>query len=381
VDAGGGAVRSVWWDGGTVRLLDQTLLPHQVQVRTCQAWEEVAEAIRHLRVRGAPAIGAAAAYALALAAWRGQARTPEALAEVAAALAAARPTAVNLRWALDRLLTRLRTAPADADPARVLLDEAEAVAREDLAANARIAEFGAALIAPGERILTYCNTGSLATVGGGTAYGILRRAHAQGKGIRVLACETRPVLQGARLTAWELQRDGIPFALLTDNAAGWLMARGEVDRVLVGADRVARNGDVANKIGTYTLAVLARAHGIPFVVAAPRSTFDPRLPDGKAIPIEERPPEEVLTVAGRPIAPEGTPARNPAFDVTPHHLVTALVTDAGVLHPPLGPAIDRLLGPAASPGAAAPPEAPPAPAAPLEVPAAAPPAPEEARTP
>lgn len=332
----------MWWHAGTVRLLDQTRLPLETVVRTCRTWTEVADAIRTLQVRGAPAIGAAAAYALALAAQgREGVEARAAVEEAAAALAASRPTAVNLRGALQRMLQAARGA---VEPlAVVLLREAEAIAAEDVRANQAIAEHGAALIHPGERILTYCNTGSLATVAGGTAYGILRRAHALGRGVQVIVCETRPVLQGARLTTWELQRDGIPATLITDNAAGHLMARGEVDRVLVGADRIARNGDVANKIGTYTLAVLARAHEIPFLVAAPLTTVDPAAPDGGAIPLEERGPDEVTQVAGRPIAPPGFPARNIAFDITPHHLIAAIVTDAGIAQPPLARGLEALL--------------------------------------
>jgi methylthioribose-1-phosphate isomerase len=322
-------------------MVDQTRLPDEMVVRTCRSWEEVAQAIRELAVRGAPAIGAAAAYALALAA---VGETGDALASIrraAEGLAATRPTAVNLRWALERMVTAAERAEARG-VADVLLREAEAIADEDVRANRAIADFGAAMIAPGDRILTYCNTGSLATVEIGTAYGILRRAHEQGKGIEVLACETRPVLQGARLTAWELQRDGIPGTIITDNAAGSLMAQGAVDRVLVGADRVARNGDVANKIGTYTLAVLARAHEIPFVVAAPLSTLDRRAAAGADIPLEERDPQEVAAIGGRRLVPAGVRVRNIAFDVTPHHLISAIVTDAGVAMPPLERALAAL---------------------------------------
>ncbi|HEV8340662.1 MAG TPA: S-methyl-5-thioribose-1-phosphate isomerase [bacterium] len=329
-------MRTVWWEAGTVRLLDQTRLPDEVVVRTCHAWEEVAQAIRELAVRGAPAIGAAAAYALALAAGEERGETLAFLRRAAEGLAATRPTAVNLRWALERMVAAAERAEGEPRSlAAALLREAEAIADEDVRANRAIAEFGAATIAPGERILTYCNTGSLATVEIGTAYGILRRAHEQGKGIEVFACETRPVLQGARLTAWELQRDGIPGTIITDNAAGSLMAQGAVDRVLVGADRVARNGDVANKIGTYTLAVLARAHEVPFVVAAPLSTLDRRAAGGAEIPLEERDPQEVAAIGGRRLVPAGVRVRNIAFDVTPHHLVSAIVTDAGVATPPL----------------------------------------------
>jgi methylthioribose-1-phosphate isomerase len=334
-------MRTVWWEAGTVRLLDQTRLPDEMVVRTCRSWEEVAQAIRELAVRGAPAIGAAAAYALALAAVGERGDALASIRRAAAGLAATRPTAVNLRWALERMVTAAERAETRG-VADVLRREAEAIADEDVRANRAIADFGAAMIAPGDRILTYCNTGSLATVEIGTAYGILRRAHEQGKGIEVLACETRPVLQGARLTAWELQRDGIPGTIITDNAAGSLMAQGAVDRVLVGADRVARNGDVANKIGTYTLAVLARAHEIPFVVAAPLSTLDRRAAAGADIPLEERDPQEVAAIGGRRLVPAGMRVRNIAFDVTPHHLISAIVTDAGVAMPPLERALAAL---------------------------------------
>ena len=339
--------RTVWWEEGTVRLVDQTRLPHETAVAVCATVDEVVGAIRTLRVRGAPAIGVTAAYGLALAAHRAAAAgedTAAAVEAAAAALHAARPTAANLRWALDRLLAVARAAPAGvALPAR-LLAEAEAIATADIAANQAIGRLGAAMIARGERILTYCHTGGLATAGYGTAFGILRAAHEAGKGIRVVACETRPVLQGARLTAWELLHYGIPAVLITDNMAGSLMARGEVDRVIVGADRIARNGDVANKIGTYTLAVLAQAHGLPFVVAAPTSTLDLATPDGAAIPIEERGADEVTHVAGVRVAPEGVAVRNPAFDITPHRLITAIVTEAGIATPPYDRSLAALAG-------------------------------------
>lgn len=332
--------KSMRWDHDTLYLLDQTALPHAERVLACRTAAEVAEAIRALQVRGAPAIGAAAAYGLVLGVRQTRAADRPAflreLARVAADLEATRPTAVNLRWALARMqqVADRRPDASVAELREALLAEAEAIAGEDVRANHAIAQFGAALIRPEERILTYCNTGSLATVDYGTAFGIIRAAHDQGKHVRVIACETRPVLQGARLTAWEAQQAGIDVTLITDNAAGALMRRGLVDRVIVGADRVAANGDVANKIGTYTLAVLARAHEIPFIVAAPLSTVDLQIPDGSAIPIEERRPEEVTHLAGTRIAPEGVAVMNPAFDVTPHHLVTAIVTDAGVAAPP-----------------------------------------------
>jgi methylthioribose-1-phosphate isomerase len=260
-----------------------------------------------------------------------------------------RPTAVNLRWAVDRMRgVAARSADLDAVAlAERLRREADAIAAEDVAANEAIGRLGQSLIQPHERILTYCHTGGLATAGYGTAFGILRAAHEAGKDVHVIACETRPVLQGARLTAWELLRHGIPATLITDNAAAAFMAGREVDRVIVGADRVAANGDVANKIGTYALAVLARAHHLPFLVAAPTSTIDLATPTGDAIPIEDRSPVEVTHIAGQRVAPEGVAVRNPAFDVTPHALVTAIVTEAGIARPPYTQSLKALLGAAA----------------------------------
>jgi methylthioribose-1-phosphate isomerase len=327
----------LWWEDGALSLIDQTALPHEVRSRRCTTWEEVAEAIRALRVRGAPAIGLAAAYGLVLAAGDGSGSRGERLARLrvaAAGLRATRPTAVNLAWAIDRLLAVADAARETAElPAR-LLAEAHALARADLAVNRRIGAHGAALFPNGCSVLTYCNTGMLATGGWGTAFGVLRQAHEEGRGIRVIACETRPVLQGARLTAWELLGAGIPATLITDNAAAALMRAGDVDAVIVGADRIAVNGDTANKVGTYALAVLARAHGLPFYVAAPLSTVDLATPEGTVIPIEERSPDEVTMLAGVRVAPGGIAVRNPAFDVTPQRLITAIVTEAGVLRPP-----------------------------------------------
>jgi methylthioribose-1-phosphate isomerase len=336
----------LWWEGGALWVVDQRALPQEFRTRRCTSWEEVAEAIRRLEVRGAPAIGLAAAYGLALAARACPRGDREAclgyLGGVAARLRAARPTAANLGWALDRLLAAATKAPEGEDLADLLARVAEDLARRDRAVNQRIGEHGAPLLPPGARVLTYCNTGMLATGGYGTALGIVRAAHARGQGIRVIVCETRPVLQGARLTAWELLQEAIPATLITDNAAGALMRAGEVDAVLVGADRIAANGDVANKVGTYTLAVLARAHGIPFYVAAPTSTIDLATPDGASIPIEERDPEEVTTLGGIRVAPAGIAVRNPAFDVTPHELASALITEVGVIRPPYGSALERL---------------------------------------
>ena len=319
-----------------VRLLDQRLLPGEETWLALTSAEEVAGAIRTLAVRGAPAIGVAAAYGLAVEARRGA--SPERLRAAAGLLARARPTAVNLEWAVRRMSRRI------GEPAAAVLAEAHAIRDEDEAACRRIGALGAPLLPPEARVLTHCNAGALATAAYGTALGIVRAAREAGRLEHVFADETRPFFQGARLTAWELQRDGIPVTILTDGMAGWLMARGEISCVVVGADRIAANGDVANKIGTYGLAVLARHHDIPFYVAAPWSTFDPSLATGAGIPIEERGSDEVVRIFGRLVAPEGVPARYPAFDVTPAGLVTAIVTERGVLRPPYGPAIRALVG-------------------------------------
>jgi methylthioribose-1-phosphate isomerase len=319
-----------------VVLLDQRALPAEETWLALRSAAEVADAIRTLAVRGAPAIGVAAAYGLAVEARRGAG--PERLRAAAALLAGARPTAVNLAWAVRRVSRRI------GEPAAALLAEAHAIRDEDEASCRRMGALGAPLIPEGARVLTHCNAGALATAAYGTALGVVRAAHAEGRVAHVYADETRPFFQGARLTAWELERDGIPVTVLTDSMAGWLMARGEITCVVVGADRIAANGDVANKIGTYAVAVLARHHGIPFYVAAPWSTFDVSLPTGAGIPIEERPADEVVRIFGRLVAPEGVPARYPAFDVTPAGLVTAIVTERGVLRPPYGPAIRALVG-------------------------------------
>jgi methylthioribose-1-phosphate isomerase len=331
-------LRPVRYDDGEdeVRLLDQRLLPGEETWLALVTADQVADAIRTLAVRGAPAIGVAAAYGLAVEARRGA--TPERLRAAAELLARARPTAVNLEWAVRRMSRRI------GEPATAILAEAHAIRDEDEAACRRIGALGAPLLPPEARVLTHCNAGALATAAYGTALGIVRAAREAGRLEHVFADETRPFFQGARLTAWELQRDGIPVTILTDGMAGWLMARGEISCVVVGADRIAGNGDVANKIGTYGLAVLARHHDIPFYVAAPWSTFDPSLSTGAGIPIEERSSDEVVRIFGRLIAPEGVPARYPAFDVTPASLVTAIVTERGVLRPPYGPAIRALVG-------------------------------------
>jgi len=331
-------LRPVGWDAaaGAVRLLDQRLLPGEERWVTLDRADGVAEAIRTLAVRGAPAIGVAAAYGLAAEARR--AGGLEALRAAAGRMASARPTAVNLAWAVRRVAARFVEGP------EAVLAEAHAIRDEDEAACRRMGALGAALLPHGARVLTHCNAGALATAGYGTALGVVRAAVEAGNPVQVYADETRPFLQGARLTAWELQRDGIPVTLLTDGMAGWLMARGEIGAVIVGADRIARNGDVANKIGTYSLAVLAAHHRIPFYVVAPWSTVDLDTPTGEAIPIEERSGDEVTLIGGVRIAPEGVPARYPAFDVTPAALVGAIVTERGIVRAPHAEGLAALAG-------------------------------------
>jgi methylthioribose-1-phosphate isomerase len=331
------SIKPIEYRGGIVRMIDQRLLPTQEVWLEYRDYRTVAEAIRTMVVRGAPAIGVAAAFGAALGARDIEAdNSGDFLAEleqVCATLAATRPTAVNLFWALERMKARARTL-ADLPLAGIktaLLDEALAIADEDEAINRAMGRNGADLIADGARVLTHCNAGALATGGYGTALGVIRAAVECGKSVSVLADETRPFLQGSRLTAWELHRDGIPVTLICDNMAGALMRQGEIDCVIVGADRIAANGDVANKIGTYTVAVLAKEHGLPFYVAAPLSTIDRNIPDGDHIPIEERDAEEVTHCGSSRLAPEGIKVRNPAFDVTPARLVTAIITERGVV--------------------------------------------------
>jgi methylthioribose-1-phosphate isomerase len=315
------AVQTMRWTGTALELLDQRRLPDDVVYLACRSADEVAAAIRDMVVRGAPAIGCAAAFGYALAA-----RAGDDLERAASVLAASRPTAVNLFWALGRM--RAARGPRAAEA------QALAIQAEDIAANRALGAFGAPLLPEDARVMTHCNAGALATAGYGTALGIVRAAHAAGKRVSVIANETRPYLQGARLTAWEMIQEGIPVTLEADVAAGHLMSRGEVDLVLVGADRIAANGDVANKIGTYPLAVLAQRHGLPFYVAAPSSTFDLTLADGSAIPIEERPADEVMGFRGERWAPRGVNVRNPAFDVTPAQLISAIVCERGVVERP-----------------------------------------------
>lgn len=339
----------VRWTGKTLQLLDQTRLPLQEEYVECCHYEDVARAIRTMVVRGAPAIGAAAAFGVVLAAQAAAAAGREVKEEVAKAvevLAATRPTAVNLFWALNRMKRKAKEVahlPA-VEAVQLLAAEAEAILQEDLANNRAMGRYGAELVPDKAGILTHCNAGALATAGYGTALGVIRAAKEMGKDIHVFADETRPLLQGARLTAWELQREGIPVTLITDNMAAFVMQKGWVDLVLVGADRIAANGDTANKIGTYGLAVLARHHGIPFYVAAPFSTFDLTLKSGAEIPIEERSPEEVTAFGGRPVAPPGVKVFNPAFDVTPAELITAIITERGVIYPPFTENIAQMMG-------------------------------------
>jgi methylthioribose-1-phosphate isomerase len=312
------------WDGNSLFLLDQRLLPREEVWLECRTASDVADAIRTMVVRGAPAIGVSAAFGMAMAA-----RAGDDLQSAADLLKRARPTAVNLAWAVDRMLAH------SGDPAT----EAERILEEDVAANRAMGRFGAELLGVTSTVLTHCNAGALATGGYGTALGVIRAAIESGRHVAVFADETRPYLQGARLTAWELQRDGIDVTLITDNMAGHFFQQGKFDAVIVGADRIAANGDTANKIGTYTVAVLAHAHEVPFYVAAPLSTIDPACPSGAEIPIEERSANEVVEMNGTRVAPEGIHVRHPAFDVTPARLITAIITERGVLRPPFPEAI------------------------------------------
>ncbi|GBC87001.1 Methylthioribose-1-phosphate isomerase [bacterium HR12] len=350
----GPGIVPVEWRGDAVAILGQRLLPHREEVLECRTVAEVAEAIRSLAVRGAPIIGVTAAYGMALAATLSTQTRPRRLLaeleEAARTLKAARPTAVNLAWAVDRMM-RVATGQCCSVGSTVqrvheaMVAEALRIEAEDREACAAIGAHGLELVPEGARVLTHCNTGMLCTAGIGTALGVIVAAHRAGRGVHVWVDETRPVLQGARLTAWELGRLGIPRTLVVDAAAGSLMARGLVDLVIVGADRIAANGDVANKIGTYPLAVLARHHGVPFYVAAPTSTVDLGTGSGAGIPIEERDPAEVLAPGGVPVAEPDTPVANPAFDVTPAELVSAIVTERGVVRPPYARTLAELVAP------------------------------------
>ncbi len=335
-------MRNVFWDYDTsaLKMIDQRQLPWQFEVAEFNDYHEVAQAIQEMVVRGAPAIGAAAGFGMALAAKQSKAQDRltllRDLESAGKVLNAARPTAVNLAWSVARLLRIAAGENLESidDIRNALLKEAQTLADEDVALNKRMAAHGAELISDGDTILHHCNTGALAAVDWGTALGVIFTAHEQGKNIHVLVDETRPRLQGARLTAWELKERGIPFDLIADNAAGHFMRTGQVNIVLVGSDRTAANGDVANKIGTYKLAVVAKENGIPFYPVVPTSTIDLDLENGDLIPIEERSSEEVVSVFGKSIAPAGITARNPAFDVTPHRYVTGIVTEVGIIYPP-----------------------------------------------
>ena len=336
-------MRTVEWDYDLagLKLIDQRLLPNEFKVNCYQDYHQVVGAIREMVVRGAPAIGVTAAFGLALAAFQSSARTPAALLadlQVAAAeLKDSRPTAKNLSWALDNVLKNVESSDQAVQELRIaILTCAQALADDDVRLNQQMARLGATLIEDGDTIIHHCNTGALAAVDWGTALGVIRMAFEQGKRLHVLVDETRPRLQGARLTAWELQQAGIPYDIISDNAAGYFLSTGQVQKVFFGADRVAANGDVANKIGTYMLALAAHDNHVPVYPVVPTSTVDLSLAHGGLIPIEERSPAEVLDlqVAGQPVAPLGSTARNPAFDITPNRLLTAIVTENGIIYPP-----------------------------------------------
>jgi methylthioribose-1-phosphate isomerase len=330
-------VKTIEWKNDRVVMLDQRLLPHREVYRVCRDYQQVASAIRDMVIRGAPAIGVAAAMGVALGALKAPPKTFDREFErILSTLAKTRPTAVNLFWALQRMrqiYSDKRSQGIDVVK-RALKEEAQKIYQQDIAANKQLGKFGASLLRNTKKIMTHCNAGALATAGYGTALGVLRALKDSGKEFEVFVNETRPFLQGARLTAWELCKEKIPATLITDSMAGYLMQRGKIDAVLVGCDRVAANGDVANRIGTYTIAVLAHRHAIPFYVAGPTTSIDVNCAAGKDIPIEERDAKEVSHIFGKPLAPNGIRILNPAFDVTSHDLITAIITEKGVIHPP-----------------------------------------------
>ena len=340
-------MKAIEWLGDRVKILDQTKLPQEETYLEFSRYQDIASAVVELKIRGAPAIGVAGGYAIALGGLKIEIKTRKAflkrLRQVSQAIAATRPTARNLFWAIDRMLA---VAEAGEDVVRIkqaLVDEAIKIHREQAEADQKLSRLGAELIPDNSTILTHCNAGPLATAGYGTALGVIMYASEQGKRITVFATETRPLLQGARLTTWELKRANIPITLITDSMAGYVMNQWGIDCVIVGADRIAANGDTANKIGTYTLAVLAKENVIPFYVAAPTSTIDTSLASGDEIPIEQRSPEEVTHIRGVAIAPEGINVSNPAFDVTPHHYITAIITEKGIIKEPYGEGIKEIL--------------------------------------
>jgi methylthioribose-1-phosphate isomerase len=341
-------MKPIEWLDNRLKIIDQTQLPGKLVFAELRDYTEVVAAIKKLEVRGAPAIGVTAAYGIALGArnikTKNKAKFLSQLDKILHAFAAARPTAVNLFRAIDRMKKAAETTGDVPEIKQALINEAKAIHAEEEAAQERLSQLGAGLIKDGFTVLTHCNTGSLATAGYGTALGAIKAAVKQGKKIEVIATETRPLLQGSRLTAWELMQENIPVTLITDSMAGYFLSRGKVNCAIVGADRIAANGDTANKIGTYTLAVLAKENGIPFYVAAPTSTIDLALKSGAEIPIEERNPEEVTSIGGIRLAPKGATAANPAFDITPHKYITAIITEKGIIREPYLSRLKKLLG-------------------------------------
>ncbi len=339
-------MKAIEWLGDRVKIIDQTRLPQKEVYLESSRYQDIASAITELKIRGAPAIGVAGGYGVALGALKIKAKSRDdflkKLRAITRAIAATRPTARNLFRAIERMQKTAESGKDVEQIKKALVSEAIRLHAEEAEATRKLSQLGAGLIEDGSSILTHCNTGALATAGYGTALGVIIKAREQGKKLRVLATETRPLLQGARITAWELKKAKIPFSLITDSMAGYFMSRGEVSCVIVGADRIAANGDTANKIGTYTLAVLAKEHGIPFYVAAPTTTLDMTLASGDEIPIEERSPEEVTHIQGIAIAPAGVKVANPAFDVTPHRYITAIITESGIIREPYGEGIRNL---------------------------------------
>jgi len=348
-------IRTIVWQNNEVHLIDQRFLPHDVRYLVCTTHHDVIDAINSLAIRGAPAIGIATAMGIALGMlFLSEQAAPQEVRksfhELCHLFASSRPTARNLFWAVERMRAKFASfCPEDKqtidlpDLQKALVQESQAILDEDIAINRRLGQWGAALIHDGDNILTHCNAGSLATGGYGTALGVIRAAFAEGKKIHVFVDETRPVLQGARLTAWELLEENIPATLITDNMAGYLMSHGKINKVIVGADRIARNGDTANKIGTYTLAVLCKEHGIPFYIAAPVSTFDPETKTGDDITIEERDPQEVTHWQNLSVAPAGIRVFNPAFDVTPNRYISGIITENGVARPPFDVSLENVI--------------------------------------
>jgi len=342
-------IETIQWHEGKVRLIDQTRLPAKSIYLEYSNYKDVAKAIKDMRIRGAPALGVATAFGIALGVKGSENHTYQELAQEVGKMVKifrdTRPTTVNISWAGKRMMKKLAESKAEevVKIKEALIEEALAISREDVEKNAKIGKVGASLIKDGAKILTHCNAGALATAGHGTALGVIKTAHREGKRVEVLVDETRPRLQGARLTCWELKREKIPFTLITDSMAGHFMYRKAIDLVMVGADRIVANGDVANKIGTYTLAVLAKENLIPFYVVAPTSTIDPTLSSGNEIRLEERDPSEVTCLLGRRIAPRGTRAANPAFDITPNVYVTAIITERGIAKPPYVESLKKLL--------------------------------------